>query len=94
MDKDTEIINKLALGLANQGKFEEAVVYFRKSLEIKSDAEVYYLLGLTYQKLKKLAEAEKSFKQALVINENMPQPYNGLGLICFERGEYQLASKS
>jgi len=93
MDKDTEIINKLALGLANQGKFEEAVVYFRKSLEIKSDAEVYYLLGLTYQKLKKLAEAEKSFKQALVINENMPQPYNGLGLICFERGEYQLASK-
>lgn len=93
MDKDPEIINKLALGLANQGKFEEAVVYFKKSLEIKPDGQIYYLLGLTYQKLKKLAEAEKSFKQALMINENMPQPYNGLGLICFERGLYQLASK-
>jgi len=93
MDKDTEIINQMALGLANQGKFEEAVVYFKKSLRIKPDGQIYYLLGLTYQKLKKLDDAEKSFKQALLMNENMPQPYNGLGLIYFGRGLYQLASK-
>jgi len=93
MDKDTEIINQMALGLANQGKFEEAVAGFKKSLGIKPDGQVYYFLGLTYQKLKKLDEAEKSFKQALIVNENMPQPYNGLGLIYFARGLYQLASK-
>lgn len=93
MDKDTEIINQMALGLANQGKFEEAVVYFKKSLGIKPDGQVYYFLGLTYQKLKKLDEAEKSFKQALMMNDNMPQPHNGLGLVYFERGLYQLASK-
>ena len=93
MDKDTEIINQMALGLVNQGKFEEAVASFKKSLGIKPDAKAYYFLGLTYQKLKKLDEAEKSFKQALLMNENMPQPYNGLGLIYFERGLYQLASK-
>ena len=93
MAKDPQVINRLALDLANQGKFAAAIDYFQESLRIKPDGQTYYLLGLTYQKLDKLNEAEKSFKQALVINKKMPQPYNGLGLIYFTREQYQLASE-
>lgn len=50
---------------------EYAKEYFIRAFDYtKNDAELYYLSGLYYKKINNLKEAQKSFKEALELNEN------------------------
>jgi len=50
----------------NDGKYDEAEFYYKKSLEIEPDSpEIYYWLGKVYYAVKRLRDARKMWKQAL-----------------------------
>jgi len=83
---------QIGLQLANSGKYDKAIKYFKKAAKDTPDVQPIYFIGLGYQKLNKLDLAEKYFKKAQKIDRNIPQPLNGLGLIYFEKGDYKKAS--
>jgi tetratricopeptide (TPR) repeat protein len=50
-------------------KFDEAIIEFKKALEISpGNAEIYYNLGLVYETKNELDMAKKMYEKALSIN--------------------------
>ena len=74
-DADINIRYKSSLSLANiyrdSGLYDESKFYYNKALEIDAkNAEVYYNMGLFYNKMKKSSDARKMFKTALSIDKS------------------------
>ncbi len=79
--------NGLALALAEQGQFSEAIAHYRKALEIKPrDAEFYTNLGVTLAELGRLDEAITQYQKALEIRPDFSGALNDLGLALSEQG--------
>lgn len=93
MDKNTEILNQIALGLADQGKFSEAVGYFKRSIKLGPNPRTHYLLGLTFQRQGKEAKAKDEFDNALKLDPKFVQAMNGLGLVFLNNKDYLKAEK-
>lgn len=77
--------------LAKAEKYQEALGEYNKALEISKDFKTYYQMGLTYQKMKKDAEAEAAFKQSSEANPNFDMAYVALGNIQTARKDYDAA---
>ena len=71
-----------------EGKFDDAVVYYRKVIELKPDfTEAYYNLGSTLYALGKLDDAVLSFKKATELKPDYVEAYRRLGAILYELGK-------
>ncbi|CAN2045515.1 protein O-mannosyl-transferase [Candidatus Magnetomoraceae bacterium gMMP-1] len=72
--------NNLGLALVLHNKFDEAILYYKKALQIKPDAsDVYNNMGLVLSGLGKADEAISNFSKALEINPDLAQAHNNLG---------------
>jgi protein O-mannosyl-transferase len=72
--------NCLGLALADEGRFDEAIVQYRKSLEINpSDAEAHNYLGMALAACRRLDEAIACYRKALEIKPNAARAHNNLG---------------
>jgi tetratricopeptide (TPR) repeat protein len=68
--------------LAEQGKLNEAIVYYQKALKIKPDyAEAHYNLGRVLQSQNKLDEALGHYHRALQSKPDKVEVYNNIGII-------------
>jgi Flp pilus assembly protein TadD len=71
--------------LAQQGRLDEAIIYFRKALRIKPDfADAHYSLAMALEAQGILNEAIYHYNQALSIEPNWPLPLNGIAWILAE----------
>ena len=66
--------------LHKSGKKHQALDAMRKSVELNfGDSEAHNNLGVVYQEINKFKEAEKSYRQALIIKPNYAEAFNHLG---------------
>lgn len=65
--------------LSNEGKHDEAIAKFQEVLkEVPKCGECYANIGAVYVMKDDLAKAEENYKQAISINPNVIEAYNGL----------------
>ena len=77
--KDTQLIYLLGLSSINLQKFGDAEKYFKKLLQNKQSAELYYIYGNIQKKLNKYYDAIVSFENAIELKPDFSEAYNNLG---------------
>lgn len=79
------------------GRFKIAQKGAEKYLTIKpNDAAAYYLLGEIFRQRADKGDTEKAkehYQKAISTDPSYPDPYKGIGLICYKQGEKHLAKK-
>jgi len=84
------------LSLANlyfdHQKYEQALPFFKKAVEIVPDsAEAHLRIGEIYFLQESYVEAKESYLKALEIESDNPEALNNLGVLLFNQGEYSEA---
>ncbi len=88
------LYDNLSLLYFDQQKFQKAIDYSSKRIELNSKNHVAYLdRGLSYRKLKKYNEAEKDFEASLKIRPNFFRAYGYRAYLYMEQGKNQDAFK-
>ncbi len=91
--QDAAQYSKLADSAFKEGKFEEALNYYTKSIEIEPKSGTYFMRGNVYMALKKHKDAEKDFSKAIALVPENPIGYHYRGE-CYRRMyEYEKAER-
>ena len=64
----------------NEGKYEKALDYYVKAINIKRDVENYNNLGQAYIKVGKPKQAQKSFEEAINLDVKNPKTYINMAM--------------
>jgi tetratricopeptide (TPR) repeat protein len=75
-----------AYQLQMKGQLNEAISYYRLSIETYPTAEAYTFLGWTYSFLGKLPEAIQECYKAIQVDPEFGNPYNDIGAYLIEQG--------
>ena len=70
-----------------QGKLEEAIDLYKRSLEILPTAEAYTFLGWAYSFQGRYDEAIEECHKAIHIDPDFGNPYNDIGAYLIEKGK-------
>jgi lipoprotein NlpI len=82
----------MGVAFKNQGKLDEAIEAYRKSISLKpNDAEAYSNLGVAFKNQGKLDEAIKAYKKAVSLKPDHAEAYNNLGNTLKEQGKLDKA---
>lgn len=83
---------QLAVLLLDCGYKEEALAHFLHLAEIfKEDAELYYNMGIVYEKLRDLNNAEKCYQKTIELEPDDVDAYYNLGLVYTDKKEFDKA---
>lgn len=86
LEKSKEYLNK-AYELQMKGQFEEAILNYKKSIEIYPTAEAFTFLGWTYSFLGDLEKAIEECKNAIAVDPDYGNPYNDIGAYLIQQGK-------
>lgn len=75
----------------SQGNIEEAIDFYRKSLEIHPTAETHTFLGWALSFQGRFDEAIQQCRKAIDIDPEYGNPYNDIGSYLIEKGQYDNA---
>jgi superkiller protein 3 len=90
---DAEIQNYMGLTAARQGRDEDAILFFQKAIELKSDyAEAYFNLGEALDRLNRFDDAIAAYRKALEINPRYAAAQYNLGVAYYNRERYEEAA--
>jgi type IV pilus biogenesis/stability protein PilW len=84
-----EAVHNLGLSYAEQGRYEPAIVAYRKALSmpIYPTPDVgYYNLGRAYAQIKKYPEAEEALRTAIQLQPTLGAAYYQLGVVLLSTG--------
>ena len=70
-----------------QGELEQAVVLYKKSLEIHPTAEAFTFLGWTYSFMGRYDDAIQECHKAIEVDPDFGNPYNDIGAYLIEKGK-------
>lgn len=73
------------------GQFEEAILNYRKSLDLFPTSEAYTFLGWTYSFLGNYEKAIEECKNAIAIDPDYGNPYNDIGAYLIQQGRFDEA---
>ncbi len=77
--------------LQMEGKVEEAILNYQKSIEVYPTAEAHTFLGWSYSFQGRHSEAIEECKKAISIDPDFGNPYNDIGAYLIELGKYDEA---
>lgn len=77
--------------LQMEGKVEEAILNYQKSIEVYPTAEAHTFLGWSYSFQGRHNEAIEECKKAISIDPDFGNPYNDIGAYLIELGKYDEA---
>lgn len=77
-----------AYNLQMQGKYEEAILNYKLSLDIFPTAEAHTYLGWAYSFLGELDKAINECKNAIALDPDFGNPYNDIGAYLIQKGNY------
>ncbi len=82
----------LGLALLKEGKLDEAMVHYNRSIRMESNNAVYrYNRGVVYTKLGQYQKAIEDYNCAIRLNSNYADAYSSRGAVYFTLGQYQKA---
>ena len=91
---NAEAHNNLGRTLYKLDRLEEAILNFRKSIDIDPDiALVHYNLGQAFHKAGELEQSELSYKKAISLKQNYIEAYSNLGIVLKSQGKLQEAEE-
>jgi tetratricopeptide (TPR) repeat protein len=73
------------------GELDQAVAYYRKSIELGPTAEAHTFLGWTYSFQRKYREAIAECRNAIEVDPGFGNPYNDIGAYLIEMGRWDEA---
>ena len=73
------------------GELDQAVLLYRKSIELGPTAEAHTFLGWTYSFQRKYREAIAECRKAIEVDPDFGNPYNDIGAYLIELGRDQEA---
>jgi tetratricopeptide (TPR) repeat protein len=73
------------------GELDQAVAYYRKSIELAPTAEAHTFLGWTYSFQRKYSEAIAECRNAIEVDPAFGNPYNDIGAYLIEMGRWDEA---
>ena len=82
---------KLAYECQMRGELQQAITYYKKSLEIEPTAEAHTFLGWTYSFMERLEEAIAECHKAIAIDPEFGNPYNDIGAYYIQMGKFDEA---
>ena len=84
--------NGFASALFDEGKTEEAIDHYNKSIQLNPYyVNTYYSRGITYDKLGQYQMAINDFSNAISLKSDYADAYNARGAIFLKFGQYQQA---
>lgn len=78
---------RIAYELQTAGHLDQAVAYYKRSLEVEPTAEAFTFLGWTYSMMGKFEEAIAECKRAIACDPNYGNPYNDIGVYLMQQGK-------
>lgn len=72
--------------LQQDGKLQDAILCYKKSLELHPTAEAYTLLGWTYSQLFRIDDAIEECRKAIALDPDFGNAYNDIGAYLIELG--------
>ena len=69
-----------------KGEFDEAIEFYKKSIEVLPTAEAHTFLGWTYSFLGRYDDAITECHRAIEIDPDFGNPYNDIGAYLIEQG--------
>ena len=96
--EDMRLFNKLGVALRKQGKWQDAVLEYRRALEIDPcDDTIYYNMGMAYAESENFSEALKCMEKALSFNSDLPYISPGVaynvGMVMFRSARREEARR-
>ena len=80
--------NMLGFSLQSQGKLDEAMGYYRRSVQIDPcEAGVYYNMGNVLRLQGKLDEASACYRRAITVDPDYAAAHNNLGIVLVSQGK-------
>jgi len=90
--ENAEAIFNLGLGLYKEGKLNEALGAFRRTIEqLPTYIEAYNNIGVILQEQGLLEDAQKACQKAIAIKPDFAEPYNTLGTTLKDQGKLEEA---
>jgi protein O-GlcNAc transferase len=87
-----EDIFKIGASLQKEGKLDEAITYYKKTIQLHpNNAGIYHNLGNVLQLKGELDEAIAFYQKAIKLNPQVAVTYNNLGNILQEKGRLEQA---
>ncbi len=86
LERSKEYLKK-AYALQMKGQFEEAILNYKKSLDLYPTAEAFTFLGWTYSFLGDLEKAIGECKNAIDVDPDYGNPYNDIGAYLIQTGK-------
>ena len=80
-----------AYQLQMNGQLEEAVEFYRKSIEIYPTGEAHTFLGWTYSFMRRYDDAIEECHKAIAVDPDFGNPYNDIGAYLIEQGRFDEA---
>src|ERR1035437_7539918 len=78
---------------AQQGQYQNAIVFFNQAISLKKDFSYFYNLGNCFKALHQLNNSIENYRSAIRINPNFPILYFHLGMALREQGKYKEATE-
>jgi len=86
---DARANNGMGIALGMSGKSDEAIPYFRKSVQSQGDFfEAYYNLGVIYTKENRVDDATEAWQNVVRIRPSFAQGHENLGYALYEQAKF------
>ena len=86
------LIDILGAILLRRAKYPDAIDIFNRAIQIRpGSADSYYYRGNAQHALKQMADAEKSYQQAILCNPEHIEAHSNLGVVLLEQGQAEKA---
>ena len=93
-EKDPRYQYNLGLFYLNNGKPEESIKYFQKSLSLDKDFYLSYNgMGIAYLMMRQLEKSAQYFERSLELNPTLTEAHNYLGTVYQELGHLEKAEQ-
>ncbi|MBP7997659.1 MAG: tetratricopeptide repeat protein [Chloroflexi bacterium] len=85
------VLIERAQRLQMQGQFADAIVLYKRSLDLFPTAEAWTFLGWTYSMMERYAEAIAVCQKAIELDPTFGNPYNDIGAYLIELNQWEEA---
>ena len=83
--KRAGVLANMGMAYRDLGEYDKAISYYLKAIEAEPSAAFYNSLGVCYGMFGKKEEAEKAFRQAIVLKPGAAEAYYNLGKLYWDQ---------